>query len=205
MDGLLFDSEALYRDALLAVARAQGFAFAAADFPALIGRPWSANRVTLQRHLGAGRDVEAVQAAWMREYEARRPALALKPGAAALLDRLDALRLPRAICTSSGHATVARNLRLHGLEGRFDAVIAAGDYACGKPAPDPYRAAAARLGLPAGGCLALEDSAAGIRSAAAAGMRAVMVPDLLPPDDALRRLCEAVLPDLHAVRRRWFG
>ncbi len=47
----------------------------------------------------------------------------------------------------------------------------------------------------------IEDSFNGVRAAAAAGMRPLMVPDLLPPDEEMRRLAEAVLPDLYAVGR----
>jgi beta-phosphoglucomutase-like phosphatase (HAD superfamily) len=80
-------------------------------------------------------------------------------------------------------------------------VVAAGDYAQGKPAPDPFLLAAARLGVAPGLCLALEDSHNGVRSAAAAGTMTVMVPDLLEPTPEIAALAFAVLPDLHAVRR----
>jgi len=85
--------------------------------------------------------------------------------------------------------------------GRFDAVVARGDYALGKPAPDPFLRAAERLGVAAGGCLALEDSPHGVRSAAAAGMMVVMVPDLLPASDAERDVCAFIAEDLHNVSR----
>ncbi|WP_439594546.1 HAD family hydrolase [Falsiroseomonas sp.] len=200
MDGLLFDSETLYREAILAAARDLGHAFTEADFPELVGRSWALNRVTLQRHVGPEGDVEIFRQAWVRHYDGMRGALALKPGVRELLDRLDALRLPRAICTSSSHADVAHNLALHGLAERFDAVVAAGDYARGKPAPDPFLRAAEVLGLAPARCLALEDSHNGVRAAAAAGMRTVMVPDLLPPTEELRALCHLVAADLHDVR-----
>jgi beta-phosphoglucomutase-like phosphatase (HAD superfamily) len=55
-----------------------------------------------------------------------------------LLDTLDDLRLPRAIATSSAHQTVQRHLTGHGLVGRFHEIVGDGDYASGKPAPDPF-------------------------------------------------------------------
>ncbi len=75
-----------------------------------------------------------------------------------------------------------------------------GDYAAGKPAPDPFLKAAERLGVEARACLALEDSHAGVRSASSAGMMTIMVPDLLEPTDEIRGLCTAVVPSLHEVR-----
>jgi HAD superfamily hydrolase (TIGR01509 family) len=202
MDGLIFDSEALYRDAILLAARELGHGFTVDDFMQLVGRPWAVNQVTMQDRIGPSADVHRFRSTWIEHYEAMRDALALKAGMTELLDHLDDIRMPRAICTSSGHADVERNLQLHALTGRFDAVVAAGDYPFGKPAPDPYLRAAAMLGVAAGDCLALEDSHNGVRAAAAAGMRTVMVPDLLPPTDEIRRLCEWIAPDLHDVRVR---
>ena len=200
MDGLLFDSEALYRDAIIAAAGELGHGFTVADFLTLVGRPWSANRVALQEHIGPSGDVDAFRAAWIGHYERTKNRLALKAGAVEMLDRLDELRLPRAICTSSSREDVRHNVELHALGDRFDAVIAAGDYDRGKPSPDPFLRAAGVLGVAPGECLALEDSHDGVRAAAAAGMRTIMVPDLLPATDEIRRLCELVAADLHEVR-----
>ena len=65
----------------------------------------------------------------------------------------------------------------------------------GKPAPDVYLEAARRLGVEPGRCAAVEDSHNGIRSAKAAGMRVVAVPNLhFPPDAAALELADAVVP-----------
>ncbi len=90
------------------------------------------------------------------------------------------------------------HLAAHGLEARFHAVVGAGDYAAGKPAPDPFLTAAARLGVAPQACLALEDSHNGVRSAVAAGMMTVMVPDLLPPTGEIRGLLHS--SPAHEVR-----
>ena len=119
MDGLLFDSEALYRDAIIVAAGELGHPFTVADFLKLVGRPWSVNRVTLQQHIGPEHDPDIFRAAWMTQYEGMRGAVALKAGVVALLDWLDERELPRAICTSSTHADVHHNLNLHALVGRL--------------------------------------------------------------------------------------
>lgn len=200
MDGLLFDTEALYREAAMTVAASRGHDLPEALFLSLVGRPWTANRAALLDHFGAGFAIDAFQADWIRQFDTIVDGrLALKPGVLRLLDTLDALRLPRAIATSSHHSDVRRNLAAHGLAGRFDAVVAHGDYARGKPAPDPFLHAAARLGVAPEHCLALEDSHNGVRSAAAAGMAVVMVPDLLAPTAEMHGLCTLVAPDLEQV------
>jgi len=199
MDGLLFDSEALYRDAIIAAAGELGFPFTVEDFLELIGHPWPVVRTTLQARIGPAGDPDTFRSAWLRHYERVKPTLALKPGVMQILDRLDELRLPRAICTSSSHADVAHNLGLHGLTGRFDVIVASGDYTRSKPFPDPFLHAAKVLGVAPADCLALEDSYNGVRSAAAAGMHTVMIPDLLPPTEQIRLLCKLVARTLHDV------
>ena len=79
-------------------------------------------------------------------------------------------------------------------------IVAAGDYARGKPNPDPFLVAAARLGADPHDCVALEDSHNGVRAAHAAGMMTIMVPDLLEATDEMRGLCITVAQTLHDVR-----
>lgn len=201
MDGLLFDTETLYREAMQATAVRLGVEMSDATFLRMIGLPAEASRLLLTDHYGSDFDVERF---WIESATIFRAMGEgrhyLKPGVVELLDRIDELKLTRAIATSSGHGSVERNLSRHGLNARFHAIVAHGDYARGKPNPDPYLVAAERLGVAPEHCLALEDSHNGVRSAASAGMMTVMVPDLLPPDDDIRKLCVRVVRDLHEVR-----
>ena len=98
-----------------------------------------------------------------------------------------------------GGATVERYLGRVGLLDQFAAIVSREDVENPKPAPDPFLTAAARLGLAPADCLALEDSYHGITSAHAAGMMAIMVPDLLAATDAVRAKCITVADDLHVV------
>jgi HAD superfamily hydrolase (TIGR01509 family) len=202
MDGLLFDTETLYQEAILIAAAEAGHEVAPDFFGRTVGLPWAQSRELLLSHFGETFAVDEFQAAWVRHFwvivETR---LTLKPGALELLDTLDQFRLPRAIATSSSHRTVERHLTAHDLMGRFDEIVGHGDYEKGKPAPDPFLKAAERLGVEPRLCLALEDSHNGIRSASSAGMMTIMVPDLLEPTDKIRALCAFVARDLHEVRR----
>src|SRR5260370_29539531 len=201
MDGLLFDSETLYPEAIFLAAAEGGHEVAPDFFSRTVGLPWAQSRALLLCHFGEDFPVEEFQAAWVRHFwviaETR---LALKPGALELLDTLDQFRLPRAIATSSSHRTVERHLTAHDLIGRFDEIVGHGDYERGKPAPDPFLKVSQRLGVEPRLCLALEDSHNGVRSASSAGMMTVMVPDLLEPTDEIRALCTFVARDLHEVR-----
>ncbi len=200
MDGLLFDTEALYQEAFTQVASEKGYDMPLAVFHGMVGHPWPVNRVQLLDRYGAAFPVDEFGAAVRRHFTlVADTRLRLKPGVLELLQLLDELRLPRAIATSSRHDTVQHHLAAHALHGRFHAVVAQGDYAASKPAPDPYLNAAGRLGVDSRLCLAQEDSYAGVRSASSAGMTTIMVPDLLQPTDEVRRLCAHVAADLHEV------
>jgi beta-phosphoglucomutase-like phosphatase (HAD superfamily) len=104
-----------------------------------------------------------------------------------------------AIVTSASRRGAENQLALAGIRQRFDAVITRTDVAHAKPSPDLYLLAAARLGVPAELCLAIEDSNPGVAAAHAAGAITIMVPDIVPPTEASRAKCIAVLPDLGAV------
>jgi beta-phosphoglucomutase-like phosphatase (HAD superfamily) len=201
MDGLLFDTETLSQEAIVLAAAEGGHDVAPDVFTQTIGLPWAPCRALLLSHFGESFPVDQFREAWVRHFwviaETR---LELKPGALELLDTLDEFHIPRAIATSSYQSTVERHLTAHNLMGRFDEIVGHGDYQRGKPAPDPFLRAAERLGVKPALCLALEDSHNGVRSAAAAGMMTVMVPDLLAPTDELRNLCAFVACDLHEVR-----
>ncbi len=201
MDGLLFDTEALYQEAFTLAASDRGYDMPAAVFLSMVGHPWPVNRGQLLDHYGHAFPVDEFGEAVRQHFSSMADTrLRLKPGVLELLNLLDELRLLRAIATSSKHDTVQHHLAAHALHGRFHAVVAQGDYAASKPAPDPYLNAAERLGVDPLSCLALEDSYAGVRSASSAGMTTIMVPDLLQPTDEIRRLCAHVAADLHEVR-----
>ena len=201
MDGLLVDTETVSRDAMTLAARQMGYDLPYGVFIQLVGMNFATSGKIVADHFGPAFDVPAFQAESTRLFRAAGElGVALKEGVFELLDVLDALKLPRAIATSSPHHDVERNLRAHGLTARFDAVVAAGDYVLSKPAPDPYLKAAEVLRVDPAYCLALEDSHNGIRAAHAAGMMAVMVPDLLEPNAEMQALCVRIIDSLHEVQ-----
>ena len=84
--------------------------------------------------------------------------------------------IPLAVVSGSRRASVVHSLSALGLLEKFDVLVCAEDYALGKPAPDCFLTAAARLGVDPKHCLVFEDTEMGIHAATAAGMASVRVP-----------------------------
>jgi HAD superfamily hydrolase (TIGR01509 family) len=122
--------------------------------------------------------------------------LPLKPGVLELLALLQSRGLPRAVVTSTRRDRALQKLTRCGLLSYFDAVVTGSDVAHPKPAPDIYLLAASTLSVAPGECVVLEDSAAGVRAALAAGMTPIQVPDLVHPDESTRALGHRVVDSL---------
>ena len=200
MDGLLFDTERLYAKAMLMAAEAVGASLAPDVIYHTIGLPAADCDEIWIEHFGPDFDVASFWSASATNVKAMAETdLCLKAGVLEMLDLLDRLKLPRAIATSTDRPTVDHHLAKAALSKRFDAIVAYGDYDRGKPHPAPYLVAAERLKINPINCLALEDSHNGVRSAAAAGMITIMVPDLTKPTREMRKLTHRIARDLHEV------
>ncbi|SOC92790.1 haloacid dehalogenase superfamily, subfamily IA, variant 3 with third motif having DD or ED [Rhizobium sp. AN5] len=200
MDGLLIESETLYRDSFLAASDEGGHRMRVETYQKVCGSPWDVITGTIFADYGADFPIDSFRDAWLRHLAVMMAeGVALKPGVVEILDLLDRLDIRRAIATSSRHDSVTRHLGPYDLLKRFDTIVARGDYSEPKPSPMPYLTAAKRLGIDPGRCLALEDSWHGVRSASSAGMMTIMVPDVAPPTEEMREKCIAVSSDLHAV------
>ena len=198
LDGLLVDSEALYRAAFARAAAEQGAALDDAFYGELVGRSNDEAEALVAARFGPAFERQRFARAWREHWDERLPTLVAKPGAHELLALFAERAIPCAVASSSERAVVERSLAAAGLPAF--AVIAAGDEVeRAKPAPDVFLLAASRLGARPAACLVLEDSPAGLRAARAAGMSAILVPDLAPPPHATTA---PVFPDLFAVVAR---
>ena len=203
MDGTLIDSESVYIAAMQDAAGTLGLALPIDLCHAMVGVPSHECNLMLQEHYGPGFDLTVFRGHFSKSVQRRMSErVPMKPGVVELLDFLRDRGLPLAIATSAGRATAERNLGRAGLLDRFDALATRDDVEHPKPAPDLYLEAAKRLGVAPERCVAFEDSSIGIIAAHAAGMRAVMVLDILPPTEEARAKCFHIAEDLHEVLRR---
>ncbi|MEU8519888.1 HAD family phosphatase [Streptomyces sp. NPDC048577] len=228
MDGTLVDTEVLWWQATEEIAAALGHRLTDADAPEVVGRAvedTAAHLVRVRtRAAGPGGATPpdtgrapGPSTAPATEPETARVAAALtsafhervaqgaplRPGAARLLAELRRENIPFALVSASPRLVV--DTVVDGALGRagFAFTLSADDTVRTKPHPDPYLAAAARLGVPAAACVAVEDSPDGAASAASAGCAVLVVPSLLPVPEGPGRLFAESLTDVTlAVLRR---
>jgi HAD superfamily hydrolase (TIGR01509 family) len=200
MDGTLLDTEPSYVSAYTAALEAFGYPDATAMCHAMIGIPGAECEALLRARYGESFPFTDVHEAFaIRCDEIFREGLPLKPGTIELLDALREADCPFAVVTSTSRRTAEQHLTFSGIRARFDTLVTCDDVARGKPSPDIYLLAAARLGVRPQACAAIEDSNPGIAAAYAAGAIAIMVPDIVQPTAETRAKCAAVLGDLHAA------
>jgi HAD superfamily hydrolase (TIGR01509 family) len=151
--------------------------------------------------LGVPMEPKEISAAVVTRLEQRyRQRLPLLPHAVEAV-RAAAERWPLAVASSANRPLIDLVLDLAGVGSLFRATVSSEEVPRGKPAPDVYIAAAAKLDVSPRACAAVEDSTNGIRSAGAAGMRVITVPrpDFPPTEEALQR-SDAVLESLADLR-----
>jgi len=138
MDGLMFDTEALYRDATITAARNAGFELPLWAYLETIGLPASNVRDLLLARFGKDAPLEDF---WRQASELFtqmvQTDLRTKTGLPEVLSLLDAERIPSAVVTSSSRIAVEAHLSAAGLQARFQTIVAYGDYIWGKPHPAP--------------------------------------------------------------------
>jgi HAD superfamily hydrolase (TIGR01509 family) len=196
-DGVLIDSEGAWDAARRAIVAENGGHWKAQATRAMMGMSAPEWSRYLRDELGVALDPaeisERVVARLLAGYERELPLL---PGAVAAVRRV-AARWPVGLASSANREVIDAVLAASGLAGTFGATVSGEEVARGKPAPDIYLEAARRLGVEPGRCAAVEDSSNGLRSAAAAGMRVVALPNReFPPEDDALALASLVLDSL---------
>ena len=200
MDGLMFDTERLARDAWRCAMADHGYALDDEVYLTAVGRTVAGACSVFMEAFGPDlpiAEIETAKARYLRHM--LEPGPPLKPGLLALLEGLEALHRPLAVASATARVEVELRLAGVGLLERFGVVVGGDEVERGKPAPDLFLLAAERLRACPADCVVLEDSEAGVEAAAAAGMAVVVVPDLVEPSPAVRAVARAVLPSLEGV------
>jgi HAD superfamily hydrolase (TIGR01509 family) len=201
MDGLLIDSEPLWFEAERMVMARLGGRWDAADQHALIGGSLdrTVSYLLAKADRPAGRDEVA---RWLLDGMSgliRTRGLPVQPGARELVSEVASAGIPRALVTSSARQIMLAALVVTGLS--FPVTVCGEDVSRTKPDPEPYLLAAARLGVPPPGCVALEDSPNGVAAARAAGCPVIAVPSVpIPPRQGVLMVKSLSVVDLSLLK-----
>ena len=198
MDGLMFDTETLvYRNWQTMMDEA-GYPYSLDDFKQTVGKRKAEVQNFYFGRYGADFpywDFSEKGRGMYLEYVAER-GVPVKPGLHELLEYLRSKDFGIALATSTSRKTTELNLESAGVQGYFDALVCGDDVKNGKPHPEVFLTAAAGLGEAPEACVAFEDSINGIKSAFAAGMKTVMVPDMLQPTNEILPMIDCLCDSL---------
>lgn len=199
MDGLMIDTERISMESWRRAADELDMALSDQLLLDMVGLSMRRCTEFLSQRLDSHDNAVALQNVGRRHYwqMLEHEDIPLKTGIEALLDWADAQALPRAVATSTQRQLADIKLGRTGLSRYFDTVVAGDEVAHTKPAPDVYLAAARKLGVDPLRCVVLEDSIYGLHAGVAAGMRVILVPDLVTPPADQTHHALAVCQDLH--------
>jgi HAD superfamily hydrolase (TIGR01509 family) len=201
LDGVLVDSESIWNDAKRELVEARGGRWRPEAARVMMGMSSPEWTRYLRDELGVDMPLDAISDAVVdRLGEIYRQRLPLLPGVTEAVRALGA-RWPLGLASSSNRPIIDLVLSAAGLVDAFPVTVSSEEVARGKPAPDVYLEAARRLGVDPARCAAVEDSSNGLRSAAAAGMTVVALPNGdYPPDPEALSLAAVVLTSLDDLR-----
>jgi HAD superfamily hydrolase (TIGR01509 family) len=201
MDGLMFDTEDLFFAVADSFMIDHGARFTDEMMAAMIGRR-AAEAGSVFHTIGNLHHLPVLEI--MTEVKARFHQRMLAdshtmPGLRQLLDHLESRGIPRAVATSSSRKDAEALTTHHGIRPYFSFLVTSEDVSRGKPDPEIYRTASARLGVDPVRVLVLEDSAAGLQAARAAGAFAVGVPHRYSPPEVIAH-ADMIVASLHDER-----
>ena len=201
MDGLLLDTESIFLEAFKNTCKRLDLDFDMSMFKSLIGTNSVKTKTILEEHFGEGFSHEVFRKTW-RQYVAgyiSEKSIPLKEGVPELLDKVRNQKLPMAVATSTAYKDACKTLERTGLIDYFDFIVAGDQVIKGKPDPEIYLKVAEKINVLPEECIAFEDSENGVKSALAAGMEVIQVPDLIYPSDELRSMGYRIIDSLKKV------
>jgi HAD superfamily hydrolase (TIGR01509 family) len=194
LDGVLLETEEVWDDVRASLVRERGGRWhegAQGDMMGMSSLEWSRY---MHDELGLRERPEDISTEVVSRMLARyRERLPLIDGAVEAVERL-ARRWPLGLASSSNRELIDAALEAGGLARFFAVAVSSEEVSRGKPSPDVYLEAARRLEVDPVRIAAVEDSASGLRSALAAGMRVIAIPNrAFPPDEAALAAADVVL------------
>lgn len=201
MDGLLFDTERPSFLALKKSAEKAGFDFSLDTYKKLMGTDDRTSDLILYDIYGETFFESKVLKDYHKEFEniLNYEGLIIKKGALELLNILEEKGIKKCIASSSSREVIEKYLSYSGLTNRFDFHLSGSEVKNGKPSPDIFIEACKRADVAPEFALVLEDSFHGFKAAIRAGIRCIIIPDLIEPNEEMKKFSYRICLDLGEV------
>lgn len=202
MDGVLFDTEKLCLDSWDAIAKENGIEDVETVLMQCVGRNANDTRIIVMDYYGQDfpyDDFCKKTSEWSLAY-LEKNGMPVKPGVREILDFLKSAGYEIGLASSTKRKTVISHLTDAEILEYFSVIVTGDMVEHSKPNPDIYLLACEELKVAPQDAYAIEDSPNGIRSAHAAGMKPLMVPDLIAPDEEMEKLSIRIFKDLFEVK-----
>lgn len=202
MDGVLFDTERLCMESWIAVAKQWNIHDMEEVFPRCIGLNANDTKELVVKHYGqdfAYDDYRKEASDWFWQ-DVEKNGLLIKTGVRELLAFLKEEKYQIGLASSTKYESVIHHLESAGIREYFSVIVTGNMVEHSKPQPDIYLLACEKLGVEPQEAYAIEDSPNGIRAAHGAGMKPIMVPDMIAPDEEMKELSFQIFEDLIKVR-----
>ena len=196
MDGTLFDTEKLYRQAWIETADTFGLERKPEMAAAMSGSSVKNILIKIPQffpEVDANEYFLRVVKRVKKEIEEK---LEIKTGVIEILNFFQENKIPMAIASSSAAVDIEKNIKRAGIDKFFNEIVGGDQIENGKPAPDIFQLAAKKINLSPKDCYVFEDSANGIRAAFAANCVPIMVVDQVPPLSEIRKICAGVFDNM---------
>lgn len=190
MDGILFDTERLFNECFARAVKSYGIDSYDVDkmVQLCLGRSTAESKELCLKVLPEGFPYDEMQTKLRKDFNDTllEKGMPVKPGVYLMLEYLKANRYPVGLASSSSMASIMHHLEEANMTEYFSCIASANDVERGKPEPDIYNYVLEKMNLKGKNVIVFEDSPNGLKSATAAGLKAIMIPDQVPYTDELK-------------------
>ena len=203
MDGLMFDTERVSYLSFIEATKCNGYDLDEATFRKTLGANLQMVEKIYQQRFGQNFPFEKViqkKFACAASY-IQKKGVPIKEGLYELLDFLCKYNIKKAVATSSNREVTLTLLKMAGIDHKFEYVLCGDEIEKSKPDPAIFLRVAEKLNCHADRCIVLEDSEMGILAAHRAGMRAIMIPDMVQSTDEIKKILFKEMKNLLEVKQ----
>lgn len=207
MDGLMFDTESLYFESNRATLEEMGYVYSLDHYQEIIGKSGD-EFIEKMLEIVETKEaydyfIETADAHFLKHI--KENPVGVKPGLYELLAYLDEVGAKKSVVSSSDSNIIDVLLDKTDLLDTFDHVVGSDMVTHTKPHPEPYLKALDLGETDPSLVWVLEDSLSGLKSADAAGLRKILIPDLVIVDEECQKIADHVMTDLHEVKEFFKG